>query len=250
MALSARFDLTQDIAKAREFLSRLGQDRQFNFALSLALNKTTRIAAKDLTNEFPHRFDRPTPYTMHSVQVKTATKNNLVSMVGISEDFSKGTSPARYLAAEIGGGERDPKRSEMKLRMANILPSGWFTVPSKSAPLDSYGNIPGPIYSAILSDVGALLDQSSNSNVASRRERMRRGKSTYFAVKPDDPTTHLPPGIYERRAGSIRMILFFVRKAPHYSPRLPFEKIVTDSVRLNFGFELQKALERAIATAR
>lgn len=240
--------LEDSLNQALDHLKLISQERQFNFALSLALNATTRIAAKEVQAQMQQRFDRPTPQTIRSVVFTQCRKDDLRTKIGISEDFSKGTPPSKFLAAEIGGGDRNVKRSEMKLRSAGVLPDGWFTVPSKSAPVNQYGNIPGPIYTAIMADVGAL-ERYSNSNAASRRERARRGKSTYFAIKPGD-SGRLPPGIYERRGDSLRMILLFVRKEPSYNVRLPFADIVSKSVLANFPTEIGKAVDRAIATAR
>ena len=58
----------------------------------------------------------------------------------------KGIEPEKILQAEIFGGSRRPKRSEVALRRVGILPDGYFLVPGQACPLDQYGNVKGSFH--------------------------------------------------------------------------------------------------------
>src|SRR3546814_12157740 len=56
-------------------------ERQTLYAMSVALNSTARDIREALRAEMPRVFDRPTPYTLHALTVRWATKDSLTAEV-------------------------------------------------------------------------------------------------------------------------------------------------------------------------
>lgn len=225
--------------------------RDARFAAMLAATRTAKAAQATLIEELPSIFDRPTPYTMRSTFVRPANKATLSATVGFKDFAGKGTPASRYLMPQVAGGARVAKRSERALRAAGILPPGWFAMPGDSAELDSYGNMNRGQIVKILSSVRAFGEQGYLANRSrTRPSRGRRRKEQYFAAKPGNPG--LPPGIYKRVPGSrdVLPVIAFVRQAPHYGPRLPFERIVRDVTARQLAREFYRALDEALASSR
>ncbi len=228
---------------ARDF----GKDAKF--AAVVAATRTAKLAQAELVKEMSDVFDQPTRYTLNSTFVRSATKANPRASVGFKEFAGKGTPATRYLMPQVTGGARRPKRFERALQAAGILPKGWYAVPGDSADLDGYGNMSRGQITKILSAVRASSDATQNRS-ATRKSRGRRRKEQYFAAKPGAP---LPPGIYKRGGSNNRdalPVLFFVKRAPQYSRRLPFEQIVRGVASRHLAREFDRALEQAVAATR
>lgn len=55
--------------------------KQLPFATSLALNRTAQAIRKDLRSEMERVFDRPTPFTLNSLQITSSSKTDLTAAV-------------------------------------------------------------------------------------------------------------------------------------------------------------------------
>lgn len=234
-------DVQTDIAQALKKFYAL-EPRQFPFIVSLAMNRTMQQIKKNEQQEISRAFDRPTPFTMNSLQITPATKDNLQASIGLRDFAGKGTPASKYLAPEIYGGDRRYKRFELALKSAGILPDGMFAVPGKGAALDQYGNMTASYITRILSYLRASPDATQN--------RARRGKAKalqFFAVsRPNDRS--LPLGIYERTGNTIRLVIAFV-KQPLYRERFKFYDVAGQSTQQLLADELRKAAEYAISTS-
>ncbi|MFA0812677.1 hypothetical protein [Microbulbifer epialgicus] len=84
----------------------------------------------------------------------------------------------------------------------------------------------------------------------SRRSKSKRGITKgYFAGKIEGTL-----GVWQRvgykRRRSVRPILIFVKKKPEYRKRFPFFRIAEGIARKHIPIELEKAMDRALATAK
>ena len=84
------------------------------------------------------------------------------AQIYVRDEAIGGTPPARYLMAQVTGGQRLLKPFEKRLQAKGVLPSGMQTVPGKGATLDAFGNIAGSQMNRILSQ----LDRSKVRPVA------------------------------------------------------------------------------------
>ena len=241
----------EEWSKEMNFLQR----QQLPFATSVALNETATACQEAQREAMASDFDRPTPFTLNSTFVKRSTKDNLNAEVRIKDESFKSNAPTQWLEPEISGGLRPLKRFESALRRIGILPSGLYCTPGAGATLDAYGNMDRGEIVKILSWFQAFGEQGyrANSTFASRQ---RRARGT--AAKPGDAyfallyrRGRLRPGIYARRykARTVRPIIEFVPH-PHYRTRLPFYQINERVASLVFPGAFERALGRALATAR
>lgn len=95
---------------------------QVPFATAKALTACAQAAKVAVTRSLPTVFDRPTPFTMQAVGIRTADKRHLEAWVFIKD------RQAKYLELEETGGTRTPPKTAL------IMP--------KAAPRNAYGNLP------------------------------------------------------------------------------------------------------------
>lgn len=232
------------------------EKKQFPFAVSGALNDALFDARDAWRTNIASVFENPTALTMNAVLYKKATKENLVAELFLRDEATKGTPPSRYLLPEVKGGERQEKPFEFLLRNAGIIGNNEFVTPARGFPLDAFGNVPGGVLQAILSDLSAQRDVTANSTAESRRKRARKkniGKrQVYFLNRAK--RGRLPRGIFERTAtgfgGSIRMVLAIVEGAPGYRSRFHAFEIANRAFAASFPVRFAERLRQAVATAR
>ncbi len=176
--------------------------KQLPFILAKTLTKTALAVKKELIAEMGRTFDRPTPFTLKSLFVESATKTNLVSKIGVKFDAVK------YLAPQIFGGTRSMKRSEKWLE--------HYWTPGKAAILNKYGNIIAGRITQILSVTQKHPDYYSRTTARSRKRNKKLPK--YFIAQRG---SHLHPGVWQREGRRVKPILIF-GKTPTYRPIFKF----------------------------
>lgn len=225
--------------------------RQAPFIIAKALTATAKQVQAGATEDIKRSFKNPTPWTVNSIFIVAATKQNLTAQIAIKNQIVAGLAPIQPLNAEVYGGTRRDKRSEVALRRAGILPSGMYIVPGKGVPLNGNGNVSGALMRQIIKQVSAIGPSASRMT---RKKTAAAGiTSTYFVVTPANPHGRLKPGIYARfgfaSGSSVRPILMFVR-APHYRERFKFfevgQKVINEVMEKN----LVEAYNLAISTTR
>lgn len=250
--------------------------RQWPFIFQVALNNTAADVLKTFQTAMPYFIDRPTPFTVNSMFVKQSTKQKLEATIQWKEFTGTGSIPAgKYLTPEVYGGARKQKRFEKALQAAGLIPSGWVAVPTKDAPIDSYGNVPGGYITQILSYLGANPDFQANRSVKKLRRmstasiikgiakalldqereakdsRQRARRQKFFAVIKGRNGNPLPSGIYERvnmsLGSAIKRVFDFVPVAT-YKVSFPFFDIGTGAANAAFPVRLTEAIQKAIAT--
>lgn len=260
--------------------------RQVRFAASKALNETAYAARADMTAGM-QVFDRPTPFIQKSIWVgKTAKPESLEAWVYPRDPGGKAVDPANVLRAEVFGGERKAKRSELAFRRVGILLPGYAMVPSKwllaSPKADQYGNVKGSFLVQLLSYFQAFGEQGYRANMTAKRKaqlaKVRRSKAGFLQTtgvqyfvsygrgtratrhtngagqlsRPEGQAQTLPAGIWQRsgtHGSDLKPVFLFVRE-PRYQARLPLPSIFRATGMREFPRRYSQALAGALATAR
>ena len=230
--------------KVREHLAKLSGPA-FKKSISDALNDVAFDVRKKYQDEMGTVFDRPTPYILRSVRVSMARPDHMIATVGPTRTLGKGVDPANVLAAEIAGGKRRDKRSEVALRRAGILPTGYATaIPANPFPgsEDAFGNLKGSFITTLLSYFNAFGEQGYRANMTAAKRRKLAARSTTaggyktiggyelfvsYGRLRGGKTAHLAPGIWARsgiHGSTVRPVLMFV-STPSYTRRLDMSKI-------------------------
>lgn len=247
---------TRDISRALNDFQR----KQLPFALSVALNETAKEVQADL-HKSTGVFDRPRPATQKATVLTRSTKRDLTAQVALKSRVAGGLPANEYLQAEIQGGARPDKRSEILLKRAGVLPLDMQARPGSGARLDAYGNMSRGQIVQIISFFRAF-----GGIATSGRARGRKGTTTasqklnrsagpkrprkpieYFVVPEGQPG--LATGVWQRKGKAISPVLIFIAR-PAYRPIYKFESIARAAVRRDFNRNLDSAFKRAIATAR
>lgn len=219
--------------------------RQLPFAGILAATMSARAARDGLHAEMGRVFDRPTRFTLGSLRVAPATRDDRLAVVFFRDFAEKGTPAGKYLLPQVAGGDRRPKRFENAMRNAGQLGPGEFLVPARGYPLDAHGNLSRGLYQRILTQLRASRDAGQNETAASGARRKRRGGSSFFMPQPG---SGLPRGVYERRMGAlggIRGVMMAVGQ-PRYTARFDFFGVGERIARAVFPRQLFEALRRAV----
>lgn len=240
-----------DIKEATRWLNDI-QRKQIPFATSVAINNTAKDVQDALAGE-TRVFDRPKPLTKKGTFLQRSTKANLTAVVGLKQR-QYGGPVNEYLQAEVDGGRRADKRSEILLQRAGILPVGYQTRPGSGARLDSYGNMSRGQIVQILSyfktfglikESGRFKGQDTKSAKLNRTRA--RAAVEYFVVPEGQPG--LATGVWMRRGRTLAPILIFIRPAT-YSKRYDFYGVARKTARSKLDKHFADALRRALETAR
>ncbi len=161
---------------ADEFLASLGRHaRKVPFATVVALTRTAKETRDRLTGRIRVVFDRPRSMTVRGLYMKSATKAVPRAEVGVKSRVGRGNAPAQWLAAEILGGPRRPKRSARAIESRASARFAGQWVPASGMKLDRYGNVSQATIKRILADIGAISRAPANdASAISSRPRARR----------------------------------------------------------------------------
>ena len=252
-----QYDVRADLREALSKLDNLRKD-QIPFATAYALTQTAKDSQASVQREMRSVFNNPTPYTLSGLFIKPATKSKLISTVKFKDQSFKGVPADRYITVQVEGGARRRKGFEELLIRSGVMPPNSYAVPTRAAKVDQYGNVPRGTLNAILSQLQASRDVLSRETPTSRaRNQKRRNRrfSRYFTAYPGRARTkHLPPGIYERVGfgfgSAIRPVFLFVDRPPMYKPRLPFYRVIDDTLRLRLVPNFEAAFALAERTMR
>lgn len=203
-------------------------------------------------------FDRPTPLIVNGLRVVQSRKTSEVA-VGWKDTMGKGTiehngrllegAAALAMVPQIQGGGRSPKGMERQMRNAGILGTNEWIVPSRTAPLDQYGNIPRSVASKILADLWAYRAAGGARNTGSGKGK---GQIQYMVGQVGSTR-----GIFKieggaKRAGTGRWHLVFIitKRAPRYRKLFDFYGIGQAEADRVFSAEWARVFERELAKGR
>lgn len=248
-------------------------ERQILEASAKALNDAAFQLRRDMQTHMRSTFDRVTPWMERSPNVIMATPDKLEAAVMPTYRSAQGTTggkmgvdPQHVLQAQEYGGRRADKRSEVRLRRAGILPTGYQTaIPSTPFPNsdDGRGNLRGPFLTQLLSYLQAFGSDGFRANMgakAMQRIHERGGKAnkfigpvrgwryivTYGGMRGGARTTkggdfdqrmaNLPAGIWAVQGTGgvdVRPVLMFVRQG-NYKPLLQLDRLRNDAARAEY----------------
>jgi hypothetical protein len=223
---------------------------QLDFAVALALTRTTQRAQKELRAEMARVFDKPTRYAMNSLYIQPATKNKLEARIFFKDEWSVGSqgTPATYfLTPEIKGGRRFHKSSELQLIRAGLLGASQYATPGRDQPLNASGNITGGQWKQILSGMGAARRAPGyEANITRKSKKRHPNRGSVFPLgKPGRVR-----GIGSRVKGQrLKVRLWFVDQS-RYQKRFDFYGVGRKVAEDHLQTEFSKAIAQAIRTRR
>lgn len=231
-----RVDIT-GMAEVRRLLNNLASE-QLPYAMMVTLNNVAFAIQKTSKEQLQSTFDKPTPLMQGATRVAKATKQALTAVTYID--------PPRAVIAKTHelGGERGLQTLERFLRGKGWLPSGYRAVPMPNMPVDAYGN---PRRAEITKIMAALASGMTGS---------RTTRTTYFLI-PIGVHSRLHPGIYLKSYGRIEGFqtnaiapMYYFTSQPRYKPILKWDETMAAEARRIAPEEAEKAVQRAIETAR
>lgn len=242
---------------------------QARAAYAKALNDAGYQVRRTMQRELGSSFDRVTPFISRAPKVFQATAEKLTVAVAPTLHTDRayqrggkvGVDPQQVLQAQEFGGRRRDKRSEVALRRAGILPSGFQTaIPRDPYPGsdDGRGNLRGAFVAQLISYLQASSEQGYRANMTKRRRDKLRNQQGIgnIATRKVNKTTlgvryfvslgrlrghHLPPGVWASSGThdvTVKPVLMFVR-AGTYTPRISMERVAAQA-------DLQNYLDRRV----
>lgn len=228
---------------------------QARAAYAKALNDAGFQVRRAMQKELSSSFDRVSPFIRNAPKVFMASADKLSVAVAPTLHTERayqrggkvGVDPQQVLQAQEFGGRRADKRSEVALRRAGILPSGFQTaIPADPYPGsdDGRGNLRGAFVAQLISYLQASSEQGYRANMTQKRKdklRNQQGigdikakkvyKTTlgvrYFVSLGRQRGQHLPAGVWAASGThdvQIKPVLMFVRRGT-YQPRISMERI-------------------------
>lgn len=221
--------------------------KQIPFATALALTKTAQRVHGRVIDEMKNKFDRPTPFTLKSLYVSPAKKQNLQAAVFL-KDRPAGKNPnalSEILNQQFAGGGRIRKRLEMWLQRAGYISSNEFVAPGAAAKLDRYGNISSGQVQQILSQLRAGPDAAAYASNSARSQRSQARAGKMFWSRGGK----LPRGVWMRVGAGVKPVLLVI-STPAYQRRINLDAIADKVVAQHFDAEFKSAFDMALRTAR
>lgn len=253
---------------------------QMPFVTSRALTATVRNIHRDMRRMLPTVVHRPTSWTTRGLLVRYATRHDLTAAVGFNYgdgtfvQYTGGVPAGRYMDVLAAGGERSAKSTEAKIRRAGLMRSDQFITPAGNGigRPNAFGNIPGPQYVRLLSQLRAGFDLGYTSNAprgggsrgrsaAKRSEvdlflrRTRRGASvvqrTGRGPKGGTGKGSGRPGRPQTK-GYRRGLrpAFWIVDTPQYDVQFPFRRIAQQQFNAEINGHFSTALQQALAARR
>jgi hypothetical protein len=203
-------DIRADVKRMERTLSALAY-KQMPFATAQGLTELAKIVQAGEQEAMTSVFDRPTPFTLKSVGVRAARKDNLQALVYVKD------IAAAYLEPYETGG-------------TNKLNSKALLKPV-AAPLNQYGNL----------SKSKLAQLKAKGNTFIGKVKGKGGEIINGVWQRTPAAKGKPAGM--------KLLIRFTDAHP-IKQRLDYRPRAEQLVRTNFNRVMGKALGKAIATAR
>lgn len=247
-----RLDVKHGLDQMLDGLDAL-EPRNIPFATAMALTKTAKHVEQQTRTNMASDIDRPTPFTLRSLYTKPASKTDLTATVRFKDFAGKGTPAGKYLQPITEGKARGDKSSERKLKNSGNIPIDKYLAPAKGSRTNAYGNVTASRYVQILSYLKSSGESGFTANRSDTSTKRNKKMRQFFTITEKGQGTglarSLPPGIYERLAGTagkagkaVRMVFALVRQ-PRYRVSFPFYSDAQELAVKRFPIEIQAAIE-------
>jgi len=216
-----QISVKSDVDKALKSMKGL-QRKKMPFAAALGLTMTAKKVAKVEQRMMVRKLDRLTPFTIKGVRWQGANKSDFKTGRLHSRVYLMPTQ-AEYLRFQIEGGTRTPKGTAI-------------AVPTRNVKLNRYGNLAGGQGRIKRLLAKKNVFQGTINGVTGVWQRPKRGKRS--------------------RGGSGTIgqsglkLLVAYESSTQYQPRFDFYGIAERSVRTNIAKEMDKAIARALRSAK
>ena len=209
------------IDKAKLFVATI--QNQLPYATSVALNNVAFNVRQELGQQTTKSFVNPTSFTQKAFRYTKSSKASLEATVYAEPN-------RRFFPTQIQGGDRKAKPYEGFLRGlgAGSLPTGGRLIPTSTI-LNAAGNPKKNIFGTIANKL-STTDQGG----------------VFIGVPKGGGR---PAGVYRRSRGQLYAYFIHV-DSTQYKPRFPMERVGMATARRLFPTELNKALDRALGSAR
>ena len=224
MGLSLTID--QDLKGFDRFLN--NNRKQLPFATSVAINNTAFDVKTALGKGTLGAFDQPTKFTQKAFLVSKSKKTALVSHIFAKDKASK------YLRFGVKGGVRLPKGFELYfggLKDDGTIPPKSFFYPTSFVKTDRHGNV-----------TRSTLKRTTKGISGNPRGGFFIGTPAHNQGKP--------PGIYRRSREQLFPYFVATTNKPNYTGRFNIDAIAGKVVQRRFDQHFNKAMTKAIATAK
>jgi hypothetical protein len=244
------------LVEAKALIAGIGE-RMPDIVLLTEINAAEKSKAAE-EQEIRNTFDRPTPLIENGMRI-TIDKNRKLVGLGWKDVYGKNEptvehrgnlyadAVSRTLIPQIDGTQRVAKPSERQLRAKGLLGASEFLVPSRTAPLDRYGNIPGSTMSKIIADLQAYTYSGSSRNTKDPNKM----KYIWGKVGNARGIFQVQGGVGRLLGGNTRgnwsLIFLVVNRAPNYRQRFKFYETATDSFKAIWKGEFERVYEREIS---
>lgn len=211
-------------------------DQQGARAYAKALNDTGFEIRRAMQEEMRAVFDNPTDYILRSPRVRMAKPDKLSVTIEPVDMGRNGVHPQKILNAQVWGGRRRDKRSEVSLLRSGFLPPGFqVVIPETPFPGsdDGRGNLKGRFLAHLIAYFSASGEQGYAPNMTDKRKRsIHKGSKRalgrrYFVSYGIRRGQHLAAGIWAASGtggADLRPVLLFVKQGT-YQPRLDMDKV-------------------------
>lgn len=251
-----------------------GAVQQMPYAVSVGLNNTAQEIRRAEVEEMQKCIDRPTRFTLNSLQVTPATKTSLVATVGLKKMEKRST---HYLEPLIVGGPRHMKGFE------RAFGKKWL-LPGKAMTLDQYGNMPRTLIIQLLAYFQQFGEVGYKSNMTADKrarmakiKRMQDGKAltkrqlakdakagyltiagkVYFlslgrGVMGRRGEQHLMGGIYQKSGThGVKLTPIMIQgERPSYTKRFDYFGVAQRTIDKSLQANIRAAVSQALKTAR
>jgi len=225
--MGIQLSIDQDLKGFDRFLK--NNRKQLPFATSLALNDTGFDMRQAFNKGTLSAFNKPTNFTQKAFLTTKSKKTNLI--VHVFAKDKDNSDAARYLRFGVQGGARPPKGFERYfagLPNDGSISGNSYFMPTRQTKRDGKGNI-------------------TRSTLKKISARVSSG--TAFIGTPKGGNR--PPGIYVREKKSVLLAKFITTtRKPTYTGRFNLQVIGDKVINRRFNQHFNKAMSKAIATAK
>lgn len=234
MGADMKIDVRSDLGSLSVKLESIG--RQARFAVAKALTQTASAVKRETERQIQTKLAAPKAYTTRALFMKSATKATLEAQVALKNVKLSG---AKYTQEQTLGHLFVPAETRNHNPLERwLIGNGYMTkaeylMPTNSATLDAYGNLPR---STVRQIVGQIKGTAG---------RTRRGVGRIFWADGSGLTR----GVWARKGKDLTCIAV-VTGEPAYRVRINLEALSRGIVNRHFESNLDKAIDDAIRTAR